>query len=153
MVRIPLSTKDSMAMTRFSLKHSGFTEDAIEKLLGNWYPIRSTRNLLCDLDNRGWHAAEEDIIAFLEATFPERKHELTDNLDRLIWDESTVEYLANWLVTHQRGRLSRLGEAVLSLARAHGCESIDDLIATAAQMLAAQQSQNRGANHPTIAGK
>jgi len=153
MVRMPLSTKDFFAMMRFSLKQYGFNEDAIENLLANWYPIQGTRKVLFELDNRGWHAAEEDIIAFLEATFPERKHELTDNLDRLIWDESAIEYLANWLVAHQRGRLSRLGEAVLSHARAHGFESIDELIAAAAQMLAEQQSQNREANHPTIAGK
>jgi hypothetical protein len=140
---MPLSTKDYFAMMRFSLKQSGFNEDAIENLLANWYPIHGTRKVLFELDNRGWRADEEDIIAFIEATFPERKHELTDNLDMLIWDESAIEYLMNWLVAHQRGRLSRLGEAIIAHARAHGFESIDELIAAAAQSLAAPTSPSR----------
>jgi hypothetical protein len=62
--------------------------------------------VLTELYNRGWIAEGEDIIAFLEATFPQRKHELIDNLDRLIWTEEAFEYLLNWLVAHQRGWLS-----------------------------------------------
>jgi hypothetical protein len=131
MLRVPLSKEDYFALQRFNMRRFGISEDAIEEIIASWYPLIGTRAVLPELYNRGWIADEEDIIAFLGTAFPEFKHQLIDNLDRLIWEESGFEYPMQWLVTHQRGRLSPIGELII----AHGFESIDELLAAAAQRI------------------
>jgi len=140
MLLVPLSKEDYFELQRYNLRRFGFNEDAIENLISSWYPIRGTRALLFELYNRGWIAAEEDIIAFIEATCPNYKHELIENLDRLAWEDLAVEYLIHWLVTHQRGRLSPIGELII----AHRFESIDELIAAAKQRRDCAQKPKQG---------
>jgi hypothetical protein len=129
MLQVPLNKEDYFALQRFNMRRFGLSDEAIENVIASWYPLIGTRAVLSELYNRGWIADEEDIMAFLEATFPEHKNELIDNLDRLIFLEPVFEYLLHWLVTHQRGRLS----PVMEVALAAGFESIDELIAAAAR--------------------
>jgi len=139
MLQVPLSKEDYFALQRFNMKRFGLSDDAIEKIVGSWYPLIGTRAVLSQLYARGWIAAEEDIIAFLEATFPEYKNELIDNLDDLIFTETAFEYLLHWLVTHQRGRLSPLME----MAR-RAFKSIDDLIGSAAEGMGYTEKPKQG---------
>jgi len=129
MLQLPFTKEDYFALQRLNMRRFGFPEDAIEKMIANWYPLIGTRAVLAELYHRGWIADEEDVIAWINATFPERKHELVDNLDRLILLEPAFEHLLEWLVTHQRGRLSPVVEELIK----SGFESIDEVLEVAAQ--------------------
>jgi len=116
MFQVPLCNEDWHALWSAMAKRMGFPDEYINQAIED-YCVHGTVPLLQELFNRGWYACEEDIIAYIESEHREQKTELLDKLHYIVWTGELIEHLLNWLVQHQRGRLSCVGEVMKNWTR------------------------------------
>jgi hypothetical protein len=116
MFQVPLCNKDWLVLWSAMAKNMGIPDERINQMIEN-YHVHGTIALLQELFGRGWYANEEDIIAYIESEHREQKTELLDNLDRIVWTGELIEHVLNWLVQHQRGCLSPVGEVMKNWTR------------------------------------